>query len=201
MVRYQAARGKKQSEGLTRHCWSPSLLFIIFESIINFAMIIEVSVRLLAMRRVRMRNLRKEFRAGKTDIATFRHTGDPSGTWSILYSLRYASLRLSSLHLAVQRVNAMKPSLTRYSLSFVTVSSFSVYSWWSESKQDNSSTCVYVWFTRDGRNKHSMNTRSARVDFSDIPENGRDPSVEFSALDRHREFDDSFLTDSEEDEH
>lgn len=49
------------------------------------------------------------------------------------------------------------------------------------------------------RNQHSMNTRSARIDFSGISDNTRDPSMEFSWLDRHREFEESFLSDSEED--
>lgn len=37
---------------LNQYAVSPSLLFIIFESIINFAMIIEVTIRGLALQRV-----------------------------------------------------------------------------------------------------------------------------------------------------
>lgn len=45
-----------------------------------------------------------------------------------------------------------------------------------------------------------MSTRSARVDFDDIPEFGREPSVEFSALDRERGFDESFLSEDSDDD-
>lgn len=44
------------------------------------------------------------------------------------------------------------------------------------------------------RNKHSMTARSARVDFDDV----REPSVEFSALERG--LDESFLSSEESDE-
>ena len=45
-----------------------------------------------------------------------------------------------------------------------------------------------------------MNARSARVDFDDIPDFGREPSVEFSALDRERGFDESFLSEDSDDD-
>ncbi|CEP18379.1 hypothetical protein [Parasitella parasitica] len=49
------------------------------------------------------------------------------------------------------------------------------------------------------KNQYSLNARSTRVDFDDIPDVEREPSLEFTALDRDRGLDESFLDDEDSD--
>lgn len=52
-------------------------------------------------------------------------------------------------------------------------------------------------FFRYIRNQYSIHARSSRIDFGDIPDVERDPSLEFSALDRDRGLEESFLDDED----
>jgi hypothetical protein len=49
------------------------------------------------------------------------------------------------------------------------------------------------------RNQYSLHARSTRIDFDDIPDVEREPSLEFTALDRDRGLDESFLDDEDSD--
>lgn len=49
------------------------------------------------------------------------------------------------------------------------------------------------------RNQYSLHARSTRIDFDDIPNVAREPSLEFTALDRDRGLDESFLDDNDSD--
>lgn len=49
------------------------------------------------------------------------------------------------------------------------------------------------------RNQYSLHARAARIDFDDIPGNNQRESLEFTALDRDRGLDESFLDDDDSD--
>ncbi|KAL1934576.1 hypothetical protein VTP01DRAFT_6758 [Rhizomucor pusillus] len=138
----------------------PSLLFIIFESIINFAMIIEVTIRGLALQREYWKSV-----------------------WNIIDTI-LVGLCVVTLIVIASGCSAGERSEAILDTVLLVIRN-----------------CVQFFrlFMMVRKNQHSMNTRSARIDFSGISDNTRDPSMEFSWLDRHREFEESFLSDSEED--
>lgn len=115
-------------------------MFIVFESVINFAMIIEVGVRLLALRRVKYtRNAQWQqcmalFILVGLNNRSFRLIGTRCGILLIPFSLRSALSRWSWLLLVVQLVNEARLSLILCCLLFVIASNSSAYSWLYESK-------------------------------------------------------------------
>ncbi|ORY93985.1 hypothetical protein BCR43DRAFT_495675 [Syncephalastrum racemosum] len=133
----------------------PTTLFIVFESIINFAMIIEVSIRLVALQRAYWRSV-----------------------WNIVDTVLVAMCAITLIVLA-SGCSASERSEAIFDTILLVIRN-----------------CIQVFrlFMMVRKNKHSMNARSARVDFSDLGH--REASTEYTS----RDFDDTFLSDSE-DEH
>lgn len=133
----------------------PTLMFIVFESVINFAMIIEVGVRLLALRRAYWNSV-----------------------WNIIDTI-LVTLCAITLIVIASGCSAGERSEAIFDTVLLVIRN-----------------CIQFFrlFMIVRKNKHSMTARSARVDFDDV----REPSVEFSALERG--LDESFLSSEESDE-
>ncbi|KAJ8654968.1 hypothetical protein O0I10_009364 [Lichtheimia ornata] len=133
----------------------PTLMFIVFESVINFAMIIEVGIRLLALRRAYWNSV-----------------------WNIIDTI-LVTLCAITLIVIASGCSAGERSEAIFDTVLLVIRN-----------------CIQFFrlFMIVRKNKHSMTARSARVDFDDV----REPSVEFSALERG--LDESFLSSEESDE-
>ncbi|KAI9318109.1 hypothetical protein BX666DRAFT_1856687 [Dichotomocladium elegans] len=134
----------------------PTLLFIIFESIINFAMIAEVGIRLVALRRAYWKSV-----------------------WNIIDTVLVALCAITLIVIA-SGCSAGERSEAILDTILLVIRN-----------------CVQFFrlFMMVRKNKHSLSARSARVDFDDV----REPSVEFSALERRLDVD-SFLSESDDDD-
>ncbi|KAG0169042.1 hypothetical protein DFQ28_004056 [Apophysomyces sp. BC1034] len=134
----------------------PSLLFIIFEAVINFAMIIEVSIRMLALRRAYWNSI-----------------------WNIVDTVLVALCAVTLIAISSGCSTSQRNEAIFDTMLLVIRNCFQ----------------FFRLFMMVRKNKYSINARSARIDFADIPDYSRDPSVEFTALDRERGLDESFLSD------
>jgi hypothetical protein len=76
--------------------------------------------------------------------------------------------------------------------------SFLDYSWCFEGTKKKGGERRIIYWLGYHRNQYSIHARATRVDFDDIESNDRE-SVEFTALDRDRGLDESFLDDEDSD--
>ncbi|KAI8979190.1 hypothetical protein BDF20DRAFT_868102 [Mycotypha africana] len=133
----------------------PTALFIVFEAIINFAMIMEVIIRLLA--------LGKRYWKSLWNIIDIILVGLCAITLIVLTTGCSVSERNEAIFDTVLLVIRNGFQLVRL-------------------------------FMMLRKNQYSLNARSTRIDFDDIPDiEERNPSLEFTALDRENGLEDNFM--------
>ncbi|KAI7907276.1 uncharacterized protein BX663DRAFT_495395 [Cokeromyces recurvatus] len=138
----------------------PSLLFIIFEAIINAAMIIEVIIRLLALGRRYWRSV-----------------------WNIIDVILVVLCAVTLIVLTTGCSIEERSEAIFDTVLLVIRNGFQ----------------LIRLFMMLRKNQYSLNARSTRIDFDDIPDVQREPSLEFTALDHDRGLDESFLDDEDSD--
>ncbi|KAL0079267.1 hypothetical protein J3Q64DRAFT_1761839 [Phycomyces blakesleeanus] len=139
----------------------PSPLFIVFEAIVNVAMILEVVVRLVALRRAYWKSI-----------------------WNIVDTVLVILCAVTLVVLA-SGCSAGERSEAIFDTILLVIRNCFQF------------TRLFMMVRK---NKNSINARSARIDFTDLPDHTREPSVEFSALDRDRGIE-SFLGEGSDLEH
>ncbi|CAO3649942.1 unnamed protein product [Cunninghamella echinulata] len=135
----------------------PSLMFIIFEAIINFAMIIEVSIRLVALRRVYWQSI-----------------------WNIIDIILVGLCVITLIVLATGCSATERKEAIFDTILLVIRNCFQF--------------CRLFMMAK--KNKYSINARTTRIDFSDLPEE-RNTSLEFNYMERDQRLNQSFLDDSD----
>ncbi|KAI9469909.1 MAG: hypothetical protein EXX96DRAFT_587932 [Benjaminiella poitrasii] len=138
----------------------PSLLFIIFEEVINAAMIIEVIIRLLALGRRYWKSV-----------------------WNIIDIILVVLCAVTLVVLTTGCSIGERSEAIFDTVLLVIRNGFQ----------------LIRLFVMLRKNQYSMHARSTRIDFDDIPDVEREPSLEFTALDRDRGLDESFLDDEDSD--
>ncbi|KAI9305441.1 hypothetical protein BJ944DRAFT_67959 [Cunninghamella echinulata] len=135
----------------------PSLMLIIFEAIINFAMIIEVSIRLVALRRVYWQSI-----------------------WNIIDIILVGLCVITLIVLATGCSATERKEAIFDTILLVIRNCFQF--------------CRLFMMAK--KNKYSINARTTRIDFSDLPEE-RNTSLEFNYMERDQRLNQSFLDDSD----
>ncbi|KAI8329305.1 hypothetical protein BC941DRAFT_443185 [Chlamydoabsidia padenii] len=130
----------------------PSLMFIIFEAIINFAMIAEVTVRMLALRRAYWQSI-----------------------WNIVDTILVVLCAITLIVLATGCSASERNEAIFDTLLLVIRNCFQFFRLFMMAK----------------KNQYSIQARTTRIDFSDLPEE-RNTSVD---LTRDQRLDQSFLDD------
>ncbi|KAI7893264.1 uncharacterized protein EV154DRAFT_502241 [Mucor mucedo] len=138
----------------------PSVLFIVFEAIINLAMIVEVTTRLLALGRDYWRSL-----------------------WNIIDIILVILCAITLIVLTTGCSVGERREAIFDTVLLVIRNGFQ----------------LFRLFMMLRKNQYSLHARSTRIDFDDISDIGREPSLEFTALDRDRGLDESFLDDNDSD--
>ncbi|GAN01166.1 wsc domain-containing protein [Mucor ambiguus] len=138
----------------------PSVLFIVFEAIINFAMIIEVTTRLLALGRRYWKSV-----------------------WNIVDIILVVLCAVTLIVLTTGCSVGERSEAIFDTILLVIRNGFQ----------------LFRLFMMLRKNQYSLHARSTRIDFDDIPDVEREPSLEFTALDRDRGLDESFLDDEDSD--
>ncbi|KAL9550273.1 hypothetical protein MBANPS3_004797 [Mucor bainieri] len=148
----------------------PSVLFIVFEAIINFAMIIEVTTRLLALGRRYWKSV-----------------------WNIVDIVLVALCAVTLIVLTTGCSVGERSEAIFDTILLVIRNGFQLVRLFMMLRNE-SQPLMYL-----PRNQYSLHARSTRIDFDDIPDVEREPSLEFTALDRDRGLDESFLDDEDSD--
>ncbi|SAM07894.1 hypothetical protein [Absidia glauca] len=131
---------------------SPSLTFIVFEAIINFAMIAEVTIRLLALRRTYWQSI-----------------------WNIIDTILVVLCAVTLIVLATGCSASERKEAIFDTLLLVIRNCFQFFRLFMMAK----------------KNQYSIQARTTRIDFSDLPEE-RNTSID---LTRDQRLDQSFLDD------
>ncbi|KAI8092365.1 uncharacterized protein B0P05DRAFT_526000 [Gilbertella persicaria] len=138
----------------------PSIMFIVFEAIINVAMIVEVTTRLLALGRQYWRSI-----------------------WNTIDIVLVVLCAVTLIVLTTGCSVGERSEAIFDTILLVIRNGFQ----------------LFRLFMMLRKNQYSLHARSTRIDFDDILDNRREPSLEFTALDRDRGLDESFLDDDDSD--